>query len=718
MSTFLEPNFKGAMEATKDLTLSSKITTNEAKFIEIQQIKLKYFLIALPETFQPPNVDRMLVTSPSVQHFLKHNILSLIFNMKHNQKKHFVIIMNHLVQLISTINYNQAMAVTPSSEVIERVCNSKIITISTSGQLLIHFEDFTLSMFALLSSVLTIEGDVLEVYVEAFKELYEDDYVFEASIQLQLLLAIIDNDVYQLEQVISLAHEDSNMKQMNVDDNTNDLHANIEATQENMEVPRDNEMKSANIGDDINQQAFNDDIPIGFIHQHGKHIPNLNIIDISTYKQIMNIAKSWKPIKNETFIAAENIKLMSDEHYRMQAVVVVSAAIKNNKMKFIEDTANHNQTGFDYDLQEVSVNTIVISNVNLYQLTYCGPGLTKDVMQICDKYHVVLTDTELMNLGQGSVNRILNFDNNEEGELRTGCIKLAIKPVLRTTLYGVFHCKSRKTDSKKIHNTTFKERQHNITSPIYGITFCSDDENDDQVVVAAIRGITDHDVNYVTCRIKQHLNELIGQYPVSLRIVIATLWIPFIDHRQNVMHTTCITAIVLIDRNHSESVKMDVQRLFFLATSLKTSTITVAHATLEIKPTIKQFNNVPLTDRAMRRNRCLRITNMTYVTPLELLVGVEKVVKPQHIKSIFYEQDYEGSPITYYLELDHTYPQALTLVVDLDEHAFPNKVIAAEFKSLLPPINSKHPFQNLFQITAALLYKPNIVLKNTTSKKK
>ena len=93
---------------------------------------------------------------------------------------------------------------------------------------------------------------------------------------MQLLLAIIDNDVYQLEQVISLAHEDSNMKQMNVDDNTNDLHANIEATQENMEVPRDNEMKSANIEDDINQQAFTDDIPLDL------SIDMVNIFQIST----------------------------------------------------------------------------------------------------------------------------------------------------------------------------------------------------------------------------------------------------------------------------------------------------------------------------------------------------------------------------------------------------------------------------------------------------
>ena len=740
MSTNNNSGSTGVMQALKGFVMSSKIMTKDLKMIEIHQIKLKYILVAVPEEFQPPDGAKMLVTSSAVQHFLKHNMLSIIFAMKNNLKKHFLKIINNLTNLISTINYSQAIALTPNEQLINRVISSNYITISQSGRLSIIFDQFTSTMFSFFASVLNIGGDFQEEYVLAAKALYEDDEIFESSTQMQVLLMIVEEDIYQLEQIISSEYEklqNNHMKLANNDvSGVSCDNVSSPLVEDRMEVDISTntaENESTETSDQATQETHDDvehtgtsaednvveSLPPGIIEQNDKNMPDFDVIDLVGYKNLMNIKNTWKPVSDVLFIVNENQKLINDDMYRMKAILLISSAIRDNKLKYKKDQVASKLDKLDYELDEVTTNMMIISNVNLFQLSHCGSGLIDDLMEICCKFGVVLTNGQLLKLGNKKLTKLLNFDLDGEGRLKTGCIKLEINSVTRTTLYGVIACKIRKTDVTTINGNTIRERNTDNATSHYGIAFCNNDEEDDLILVACIRGITNHEVNYMGCKIKEYLYSLINDYPALIRLVITPLWVPFIDSRNTTVHTTCLTAIVLIKRNDDNIITTKIQTLFNLpAPKIRNQTITIGHAVLEIRTTLNQFHNVPLIEQARKRNYCLRISNMTYVTVEELLVGSEKVVKRSQVKSIFYEQDSFGAPVTYYLELIPSYSQALTLVFELDKYAYPETTVNAEFMPLLPAKNKNSPLSNLFQINDSLLYNPNLVIKNISGNRK
>jgi len=558
---------------------------------------------------------------------------------------------------------------------------------------------------------------------------------------MQVLLMIVEEDIYQLEQIISSAYEELENNHMKLADVSgvscyNDDNVSPSLIEDRMKVDI-----SINIAENENTETFDqviqetdDDVehtgtsvednvveslPPGIIEQNEKHMPDFDVIDLVGYKNLMNIKNTWKPASDVLFIINENQKLINDDMYRMKAILVISSAIRDNKLKYKKDQVASKLDKLDYELDEITTNMMIISNVNLFQLSHCGSGLIADLMEICGKFGVVLTNGQLLKLGNKKLTKLLNFDLDGEGRLKTGCIKVEINPVIRTTLYGVIACKVRKTDVTTINGNTIRERNTDKATSHYGIAFCNNDEDDDLILVACIRGITNYEVNYMGCKIKEHLYSLINDYPALIRLVITPLWVPFIDSRNTTVHTTCLTAIVLIKRNDDNIITTKIQTLFNLpAPKIRNQTITIGHAILEIRTTLNQFHNVPLIEQARKRNYCLRISNMTYVTVEELLVGSEKVVKRPQVKSIFYEQDSCGAPVTYYLELIPSYSQALTLIFELDKYAYPGTTVNAEFMPLLPAKNKKSPLNNLFQINDSLLYNPNLVIKNISGNKK
>ena len=705
----------------RDFLLTTKIRTNDGKFIQIQDVKLKYIINAMSNAFKPPNEAQLLMSSNIVQHFSKGNLLSGIFALKKHPStiQHFVKVINQLIKAVSSVSHSKTVAKAPPEHMVIVLSNSELVKISDTGMISIQFHAFTADMFGHFVHLLDLQGTLQQHYITAAQALHDEDPVFQSSIQMQLLIMIIEQDINALAEVISSTsmeeQQDASLKEYTNNEEDNDdidneeefkLHEGLDRR---LSQAEDNELKT----------ATTDDIMIGMTEKNGIFMPDLNMLDLNGYKRIMNIQKPWKPISDADFIVNENVKLAGDEDHRMNAVFKISAAIKSNKIKFVTQVQDNIREGLDHELQERSVNTLLLLNVGLYQIQYPDKGLLADIRGVCKKLNVVLTNGEMNNLCHGRITRVLDIDNDDEGKPRSGCIKLAINPVSRTMIYAVIQCKPRKSDTIKINNKTIRERAVDTISPIYGVTFDNNYEDDDYIVAAAVRGFTSHDINPLTCKLEHHLGELLIDYPIPLRVVVAPLWVPFIDTQMNTIHTTCLTAIVLLKRSEDVSIIRKVQELLIpKVVKTRTSTITIAHATLEIRSTIKQFYNVPLCDSAKKRNKCLCVSGLQYITVEELLLGVEKVVKPNQVKSIFYEQDYLGAPTTYYLELDPTYIQALTKVVELNEYVVPGEVLLVEFGSLAPTINTKFPFTNLFQITESLLYKPNLVTKNISSLKK
>ena len=277
-------------------------------------------------------------------------------------------------------------------------------------------------------------------------------------------------------------------------------------------------------------------------------------------------------------------------------------------------------------------------------------------------------------------------------------------------------CDSRAVDSKLIGKTTIVETSGKTTIWNYGITLCNNDEDDDHVLVAGVRGFTDFDVNFLVCKFKQHIDTLLSDAPITCRILVTVLRVPFTDVRNTVHYTKCITAIVFIKRGSDSKPLQSILSLF--PTNKFSSFLTIGHATLEIKASLKQFHNSPLAEKARKRNMCLCISGIEYITLEELFIGVTNIVKPDQVKSIFYHQACPGTTISFYLELDPNYLHALTLVAELDQHVMQGQSQTVNIISLQPPINKKYPFLNLFQITNSLLYNSNVTMKSLTIQRK
>ena len=396
-------------DVTKDIKnfiTSTKIKTKDGFFIEIKDIKLKIIMKITPDDLTPPTRDKILMAPLVIQHFVKLNLLGVIFALKNTSgtTKLFVKTMKRLIAVVNSHNLNKVQMKVPSIGAINNILKSDLIQQDLSGLISVQFDKFSKEMFLRLCHVITFNSDAQEHLISVTQSLYEENSHFESSLLLQILTFLFEEDINSLDEVTSSTKQQHgpNIKQSSYQSSESGIEGNDSGSETELinEVIDDNQSHKTS-----NQTSFI------IVERNGHLIPDLEKISISSYKKVMNIPKSLKPVSDSDLRLSENEKLLSNPQYRMQAVYKVSVAHREKRIQLaVEQQPTSHK--LDHELPDLSYKTVILSNLNPYQYENCGPGLVQDIVCVCQKFDL-LTDSELRNSVEHRTTKVLNFDRDQ-----------------------------------------------------------------------------------------------------------------------------------------------------------------------------------------------------------------------------------------------------------------------------------------------------------------
>ncbi len=443
-------------------------------------------------------------------------------------------------------------------------------------------------------------------------------------------------------------------------------------------------------------------------------IPDIDNIDLKQYCSLMGILKSQ--IQKRDFIQKEKTKFNDEPAYRTKAVDAIITASTNGpirRKKQVEEAIANTTIAptLNYEHDEIEVNQIYITNISSFSNSFRDSGFVADLLYTLRVTAVELSNATRMHIVD-AIN-VLNVDMAKDGTVRSRTIKLPILPFITTNRFHYIKCAERPVSS----HTTIIDQKATITKEtlktstvqsVVAVTLTNAPIENSRVVAVA-SAVTEMELNHVATKLELQLHSL-GIDGAS--VLAYPIWCPFMDKATppNKVNMHVLSLVILVPHDVPTARINEIKEILHM-TNPRSSFITIGSTVLHLKHSVSEMFHVGLPREVRTNPKCLVISNMKYISPIELVEGIAMIIPVTAIQNIYYFQRASEHPVTYHIVLfPDTYQPCTISTLLLDQHCYiGNGRVVAEFGHVKPITGNDTTIKskNIFAIDPINLTSPN-----------
>ena len=729
--------------------------TSDNQEIAISNLKLDYIINSFPHHLLPINCDEILACEDQIKELIAPSFITLLDSIQEEDMEVYQSICLNIQEDVSKTSYSNIKTITYPN-VKNRAETSIYLLLDNDSKFQVNINKLTKAMFILFRQQLELSAnEEISTYIQTTKKLYRTNEIFKASLDLNALKMVVYEDPTHLSNTcISLTDMDVH-EQLSTSNSASDhdeqpststsacyvsdeqpststLHTSCKGPTQssNTLVSSDMDVQeqllpssvTRNSGQELpststgnSSQAQNDDIPFGLLIDDDDEM-NVDIdnINIKQYSSIMKLSKYYT-LKLD-FIQTEKAKLKSDPAYREKAVnqiLIYSTTTDLTKGISLENNAKQAMSVIDYEHEEVEVNYAYLSNVSEYLNKSRAHEFMADIFSACRLINIKLTPATRINIRKAV--SVINVDTDKNGDVRSRVIKI---PIIKQSTALRFHslkCDDRAAGSFKsvidgrevceMERVKAATIQSNITVTL------THQPIENSTLIAVASALTDMQLNHVAIKLEKQLSDL-GIHDAS--ILSYNIWCPFMDKSTppNTISNNVLTLMILVPQTTTKERINEIKDLLFM-TDTRTSFITIGSTILHLKHSVADLFYTALPREVRQNSRCLVISNVKFLTAVQLTPALERIVPIDAIKDIYYFQRTNAAPVTYTVVLQPGTTEPITLLTELiDQHCYESHGrIYVKFSDVKPVSNYRTiQSRNIFAIDPINLSNPKDAL--------
>lgn len=661
--------------------LDTRLSSPMLLGINIVFIKFNILMSIIPQQIKPNNAKDISMLPVSQQFCFKIPLIRSIVELEVSQPiKYQTMINKFKTQVLDKYPHDNQAYSENIPDHFYQINNSNYIRISYDG-VDIDFSKFEQPWIKTIGKKIGIAGNKL-MLSKMINSHYLEDINFKNSIDLNVICMELNNDSSYINNIIKLFDDDEESTSMDTTHKTitnssnqvtsspstnqvimpsySEALAFPRTPQQNQNMDTDNnsqldnssgyEFEELSENDNEAQSYDNDTTPPGIIQIGDDFYPDIDNLDIGYYIRISGTSKF--KMTDDEYRQEEKIKYqLLAYRERIVYTILMEKDTKKIKMKKQASTITNQIAYLNYQHNDVIVQTIVISNLNLHAVQSGSPGIASDVRDIIYQLKLKLNATQMRQLIKTISNPLLSVDKNVKKEIRSTCISFQFTPMPAKNLYLFLSCK------KRHPNMSIKERPTNEEfSPLVGISLLEDDISNSDVV-AVVRAVVADDSNVIGREVLNYLRTLTS---TPLHIIAYPIRTPFISRANSrTTHANILSFVVLTPRVNNPTAIDDIHNELFM--SHPVTVINIAHAYVELRKTIYECDNKPLDPMIRNQHRCLVITNLSLNPTEDILQGIRHIITADHIAHIYYHQIQEQAMVKYFVVIKEGFIEPVTL---------------------------------------------------------